>query len=570
MVTAEVTYIVIVEAPMVEIEFGVARQSDVCDNTIAPNCPVPYGPVNSQTVTLGAGDTLTTRFAWTNTGLGDYDLINVVDQDGFQIANTGFDQTPGQTLISARHWEAPDSPGTYNWSQTLTITDQGGNVITETVTFKVVVDCSLGDFAPPTALCQDRTVTLTEGETVNINAGQIDDGSFDGCGNLAGGGIDISSFICDDEGPNTVTLTVGDLAGNSASCTATVTVVVEEAISSGSAGDCVTTETPVASGQAWWDIEDTDGKLIAQVIVGNNTNINSVKAGIYTSANMTEMVSGNPLLSKRTFLQLLDGNGQAVQPNNEALYVRLYYTEAEVNALLAADPGMGIGDLAIIKADGEECGSGYTGQNATSISATLERTGCADEDYYFEFFTGSFSTFYLFSNDALLPVELTTFEARAIEKQRVQLDWMTTTETDNDRFEIEHSVDGQTFTQLGAVAGAGGSSEEQWYDFVHETPISGLNYYRLRQIDFDGTETLSEVRVVEVTGASQLSLYPNPTVDELWVKGFVGGNVRVLDAQGRTVLGQSLLEGQSLDVRALPSGIYLLQLPTETLRWVKR
>ena len=204
------------------------------------------------------------------------------------------------------------------------------------------------------------------------------------------------------------------------------------------------------------------------------------------------------------------------------------------------------------------------------MNTTMESTGCSGDDYYFEFFTGSFSTFYLFSSDALLPVELTTFEARAIEKQRVQLDWMTATETDNDRFEVEHSTDGQTFTQLGAVAGAGGSSEEQWYDFVHETPISGLNYYRLRQIDFDGTETLSEVRVVEMTGLSQVSVYPNPTVDELWLKGFAGGNVRVLDAQGRTVLGQSLLEGQSLNVRALPSGIYLLQLPTETLRWVKR
>jgi hypothetical protein len=112
-VTVEGQYTLDVVAPMVNPEFGVARQTDVCDNTIAPNCPVPYGALDGQTITVGL-DTFTTRFAWTNSGMSTYDLINLVDQDGFQIANTGFDQEPGQTLISARHWEAPGTPGTYD------------------------------------------------------------------------------------------------------------------------------------------------------------------------------------------------------------------------------------------------------------------------------------------------------------------------------------------------------------------------------------------------------------------------------------------------------------------------
>jgi len=98
-------YILEVVAPEVTVEFGVARQADFCDNEpVAPNCPVPYGALNGQTITVGALDTFTTRFAWTNSGLSTLDMENIVDQDGFEVVNTEFDQEPGQTLISSRHW----------------------------------------------------------------------------------------------------------------------------------------------------------------------------------------------------------------------------------------------------------------------------------------------------------------------------------------------------------------------------------------------------------------------------------------------------------------------------------
>ncbi len=569
--TASVTYHVIVQAPKVSVEFGVANQNDVCpDQPVAPNCPVPYGDLEGQTIVVGAGDTLTTRFAWTNVGLGEWDLLNVVDQDGNQLANTGFDQEPGQTLISSHHLIAPGEPDAYEWSQTLTVTDKGGNVITETVTFTVKVDCSLSDLAPPTALCRNRTFTIMDGETQTINAGMINNGSFDGCGALAGGGIDITSFTCADEGPNTVTLTVGDLRGNAASCTSTVTINVEDAIYEGPTDDCVSTSTAVAGGQAWYDITTPSGKLIAQVIIGNNTNIATVKASIYKSAAMTEETNTLPYLSKRINLELLNSRGNVVQPNNEAIYVRLYYTSTELSALMGAAPGSNESTFTIVKTSESSCTPTYTGTNATEMNTIFRTTGCAGEDAYFEFFTGSFSTFYLFATDAILPVEMTAFEAREVEKQRVRLDWKTTSETGNSHFQVEHSTDGRSFRVLGAVAGAGDSFMEQTYDFLHETPVAGLNYYRLRQIDFDGTEALSEVREVTITGVASLVVYPNPTVDELYVKGFAGGTVRVLDQQGRIILEQTLPAYAPLEVRALPAGIYVLQAGGRSLRWVKR
>ncbi len=566
-----VTYLVIVQAPQVSVEFGVANQNDVCpDVTTAALCNVPYGALNGQLVTVGAGDTITTRFAWTNDGLGTWDMENLVDQDGNQLANTGFDQQPGQTLISSHHLIAPGIPDTYDWSQTLTITDKGGNTATATVTFRVKVTCSISDLAPPVALCRNRTFTIVEGDTQTINAGMLDDGSFDGCGALAGGAIDITSFTCADEGPNTVTLTVGDLQGNTASCTSTVTINVEEAIYEGPNNNCVTTSVAVTGGQTWWDIAAPNGRIIAQVLIGNNTNIASVKASIFKSGSTTENFNGLPFLSKRINLLLLNGSGMAVQPNNEPVYVRLYYTESEMDALMAAAGAANPNNFTVVKTSNNDCGSGYTGQNATGMNTTRASFGCAGEDAYFEFFTGSFSTFYLFAADAVLPVELTTFNAREVEKQKVRLDWVTASETDNLHFQVEHSTDGRTFSALGAVAGAGNSVTEQAYEYLHETPVVGVNYYRLRQVDIDGTETLSEVREVNLSGSPELAVFPNPTAAELRVKGFAGGPVKIINQQGQVVLQRYLGELEPLEVSHLPSGLYLLQLPAANLRWIKR
>ena len=220
-VVKTVEYDVIVEAPEVSVEFGVGRKADLCPNISAPSCPVP---VDVFAVTVGAADTLVTRFAWTNTGLAQYDHINIVDQDGFQFTNTGFDQVSGQTLISAQDWVAPDTPGTYNWSQKLTITDQGGNVIDTTINYTVTVDCGITDIAPPIAICKDTTIIINPGQTISLNPNQLNGGSMDGCGPIVGGSIDKSTLTCADIGENVITLTVEDANGNTASCTSIVTL----------------------------------------------------------------------------------------------------------------------------------------------------------------------------------------------------------------------------------------------------------------------------------------------------------------------------------------------------------
>jgi hypothetical protein len=119
------------------------------------------------------------------------------------------------------------------------------------------------------------------------------------------------------------------------------------------------------------------------------------------------------------------------------------------------------------------------------------------------------------SNTAPLPVKLTSFAAAPAPNRSVQLGWNTASETNNDYFEVQHSVDGSTFTALGRVAGHHTTMQASTYSFVDATPGSAAtHYYRLRQVDLDGTSTFSPVQTVALapgSSAAQLVVAPNPT-----------------------------------------------------------
>lgn len=111
-----------------------------------------------------------------------------------------------------------------------------------------------------------------------------------------------------------------------------------------------------------------------------------------------------------------------------------------------------------------------------------------------------------------IPVELTSFSADVID-QSIELKWTTATETNNQGFEIERSVDGLSFNNIGYVPGFGTTTEPKSYSFTDQSVTSGKYYYRLKQIDFDGSFTYSDVAEVEVSLPIEFTLeqnYPNP------------------------------------------------------------
>ncbi len=151
-----------------------------------------------------------------------------------------------------------------------------------------------------------------------------------------------------------------------------------------------------------------------------------------------------------------------------------------------------------------------------------------------------------------LPVDLLHFTALAMEGA-VRLDWATAREVDNEQFIVERSKTGRDFTPLGRVPAGSGT-----YAFVDADPFPGESFYRLRQADFDGTETLYGPVSVRLD-SGVIRLYPNPVTHRLHLTGEVGQDelLELYHSDGRLL---ATSRGPTVDVSHLPAGSYYLRL----------
>lgn len=155
-----------------------------------------------------------------------------------------------------------------------------------------------------------------------------------------------------------------------------------------------------------------------------------------------------------------------------------------------------------------------------------------------------------------------------------ELEWVTAIELNNDVFVVERSADAINFIEIGTVLGNGTTNEEHTYHFTDVTPIQGINYYRLKQIDFDGTFEYSSIIVVKVQNGlaktAIIKLHPNPANEliniQLQSEFQTIFDITVLDLTGRVVdvLEMPALKGLnepfSLEVKSYPQGVYLINL----------
>ena len=173
--------------------------------------------------------------------------------------------------------------------------------------------------------------------------------------------------------------------------------------------------------------------------------------------------------------------------------------------------------------------------------------------------------------DEPIPVELISFVGEG-KNNSIVLTWITATETNNQGFEIERG-DGSEFKKIGTMQGHGTTTETQIYTFVDKNVVSGSYYYRLTQIDYDGTAEYSNIVEVEVTQAVEYSLsrnYPNPfnpvtnvsyrlplkSQVQLVVYNVLGEKVKQL-VNGEKEAGSYSVE---FNATGLPSGIYFYRL----------
>jgi len=161
-----------------------------------------------------------------------------------------------------------------------------------------------------------------------------------------------------------------------------------------------------------------------------------------------------------------------------------------------------------------------------------------------------------------LPVRLISFNA--VKKELTSfLSWATSMETNSDHFEIERSADAGTWNKIGEVLAAFESSVKNSYTFTDQQPEFGLNYYRLKMVDRDGTFAYSTIKSVHFPEFTWAKLFPNPVNDVLNV---VLSNkrvrkIRLIDSFGRVLYdGQVNAASLKLDMKSYVHGVYFIHL----------
>lgn len=175
-------------------------------------------------------------------------------------------------------------------------------------------------------------------------------------------------------------------------------------------------------------------------------------------------------------------------------------------------------------------------------------------------------------SDPTVPVELTSFAGSVVDGA-VELSWITITETNNSGFEVQSKSAAHAWKSLDFIPGNGTTTRPQSYSFIDKSPAEGLNYYRVKQIDFDGSFEFSPTIEVDVNSPNTFSLeqnYPNPFNPSTNIQ-FATGNkqfvsLKVFDVLGNevaTLVNEEKPAGNyeiKLDASLLTSGVYFYSL----------
>ncbi len=214
--------------------------------------------------------------------------------------------------------------------------------------------------------------------------------------------------------------------------------------------------------------------------------------------------------------------------------------------------------------DGSFSGAGSI-TAAEPLTITVGAKAAGDGEY--------FATFASSNSNVVLPIELISFTATCNGRSSI-IEWITASEKNNDYFVLERSHDAVNFKEIARIAGAGNSIEPISYAYTDYGARSGDNYYRLVQVDYDGTSTASEIIVANCLGTygePEVLAYPNPFGDDLTLRfenfGNTPATIEVYDMLGRMVHTQKVNCSQNdyevvLRLAGLSDGTYNVRIST--------
>ena len=171
---------------------------------------------------------------------------------------------------------------------------------------------------------------------------------------------------------------------------------------------------------------------------------------------------------------------------------------------------------------------------------------------------------------AALPVELTRFKATP-KGSTISLDWATASEKNNDHFDVQRSATGSFYETIGSVQGQGNSTAAHDYAFVDNRPLTSLSYYRLRQVDTDGSSDYSPVATVQSAAGQKAIAFPNPSTGTITLPALDGLiHYRIYNNIGQTLLSGQAIGNEQFDITKIPRGTFFLELTSQSGRTTQR
>lgn len=177
---------------------------------------------------------------------------------------------------------------------------------------------------------------------------------------------------------------------------------------------------------------------------------------------------------------------------------------------------------------------------------------------------GNLSDLWRISVNMILPVVWVNFTVEKKGKTAL-LKWITSQEINNSYFSIERAGASQDYEAIGTQTAAGNSGEEQYYSFIDRTPLPGINYYRIQQVDFDSHSSYSKQISITMDNMADAKPFvsPNPVRDNLVIQlpqGERNAVASLYDGSGRLVLSRQLTQNTVLSLSGVHAGLYYLKI----------
>ena len=336
-------------------------------------------------------------------------------------------------------------------------------------------------------------------------------------------------------------------------------------------GTTLTGITQTVNGSSW--VHFNSGATRVASINANGNNLGSTTVAVYPYTGTVRYQNYQYYLNRNIVIR------PTSQPASNVT-VRFYFTDAEAKSLLAAT-GCGVCskpkdpyELGVTKFSGLAAQeNGTLADNAGGVHSFILPANTQiipyDNGYYAEFPVNSFSEFWLnnggVSGTQSLPVNLLSFEA-VKQTKKVLLQWITDNELNADKYIVERSADGINYAAIGNVFAFNNGNKNN-YSFTDLKPFAGLNFYRLKMMDKDGSFRNSPVRKINFDNAGDdITVYPVPVVDgKLYIASSAkAGKAILFDAEGRLIKSFTLSGSNNvLDVSGIAKGTYQIRIFTE-------